>query len=47
MATAVLLIGSGFIVGIRPRFGLPDDPWTLDIRMVSSDVVPQASFLEQ
>jgi hypothetical protein len=39
--------GSGFMVGIRPRFGLPTEPWTLAIRMVDSEVVPQQSFFGQ
>ena len=37
----------GFIVGIKPMFGLPTDPCELAIWRVDSEVVPQASFLGQ
>lgn len=37
----------GFIVGIRPMFGLPTLPWADAMRRVDSEVVPQQSFLGQ
>ncbi len=32
---------SGFIVGMRPKLGLPDEPWVLAILIVVCEVLPQ------
>jgi hypothetical protein len=38
---------SGFMVGIKPIWGLPVGPWAVAIFIVESEVVPQQSFFGQ